>query len=376
MRVVIAREPGIVREQLRQVVLGLGLQCSGADCVEPTSLSARLLEAPADLILVGVRSDDIRGLAAIRQAAGQVGAPVFAVGPSTDADMILQALRAGAREYLHEETVYDELLAALGKLHKTSPSALRWGQLLAVTGAKPGTGVTTVACNLADGLATLQPTRVALAELAAGVPELALDLDLKPPHSLAELLGARDRLDATLLRQAVVVHAGRLSVLAHQPDALQPAAPDAAAMRQILVLLQTMFEHTIIDLGHQLDPARLTALHMAHRVVLVINLDVPSLRLSRLLLRHLQEVGVPAARFHVVANRYGQRRQFPWKRAQEALGMTIQEWIPDDSARVNEALNHGQSLLQSYRGTGIARRFERLAKLLIGPVARPQGLAG
>ena len=34
-------------------------------------------------------------------------------------------------------------------------------------------------------------------------------------------------------------------------------------------------------------------------------------------------------KLHVAANRYGQRQQFPWKKAQEALGLPTAEWIPD-----------------------------------------------
>ncbi len=376
MRVVIAKEPGVVRERLRQVVLGLGLQCGLADCVEPDGLSARLREGPANLILVSVRNHPSLGLAAIRQAAGQVAAPVYAVGPSGDAELILQSLRAGAREFLHEETAYDELLAALGQMHKSGKADLHWGALLAVMAAKPGAGVTTVASNLADALAQLHPGRVALAELAAGVPELALDLDLKPPHNLLDVIAERERLDATLLRQVLVSHAGRLSVLAHQPDALHAAVLDPAAMRHLLVLLQTMFDYTVIDLGHQLDPTRQEALAMAQRVVLVVNLDVPSLRLSRQFMNRAREVGLPVERFHLVANRYGQRRQFPWRRAQESLGLTVQEWVPDDSARINDALNHGRTVLQTYRRSAMGRSFERLARQLGGKSAQVRGLAG
>lgn len=376
MRVVIAKEPGVVRERLRQVVLGLGLQCGLADCVEPEGLSARLREGPADLILVGLRNNPDLGLAAIRQATGQVSAPVYAVGPKADGDLILQALRAGAREFLHEETAYDELLAALGKMHKAGKADLHWGHLVAVTAAKPGSGVTTVASNLAYALAELHPGRVSLAELAAGVPELALDLDLSPRHGLVDVVAEHERLDATLLRQVLVTHAGRLSVLAHQPDALQAAVPGPEVMRHILVLLQTMFDYTVIDLGHQLDAPRQEALLMAQRVVLVLNLDVPSLRLSRQFVRHVMEAGVPAERFHLVANRYGQRRQFPWRRAQESLGMTVQEWVPDDPARVNDALNHGQTVLQAFRRSAVARSFERLARQLGGGVVQARGLAG
>src|SRR5207244_2968792 len=97
--------------------------------------------------------------------AGQVRAPVFAVGPSWESQDILRVLRGGAREYLHEEQFRNEFLAAVTKLRQLGSAGLRWGKLLAITGARPGTGVTTVACNLAFALAASYPGRVVLAEL-------------------------------------------------------------------------------------------------------------------------------------------------------------------------------------------------------------------
>jgi len=78
----------------------------------------------------------------------------------------------------------------------------------------------------------------------------------------------------------------------------------------------------------------------------------------------------------VVANRYGQRKQFNWKRAQEALGVPIREWIPDDPGRVNQALNQGQPLLHLGRRSSIARSFERLVAQLSSLGDQANGLAG
>src|SRR6266545_2594539 len=275
MRVVIAREPGVLRERLRQAVLGAGLQCGEADCVVPADLPGRLIETQADLILVGLGSNPTASLSTIQETAAQTSAPIFAVGLCADPGQILQALRCGAREHLDEEGIREELLAALGKLRKANAAGPEWGWIVSVLGAKPGTGVTTVACNLAIALAGRSPDRVALAELGAGVPELALDLDLQPPHSLAELAAGWERLDMALMRQALVSHPARLSVLAHKAETLESAGMQPAALKQILVLLRTMFAYTVLDLGHTTDPARLEALALAHKVVLVVNLDVP-----------------------------------------------------------------------------------------------------
>ncbi len=366
MRVVITGEAAARPEVVRQAVLGLGLECGSGDCVPLADLAGRLQQGPADLVLVVLGADPGAALAAIPQAAARTSAPVFAVGPAADAEQILQAIRGGAREYLRADNVYDELLAALTKMRQAGAPVLQWGTVLAVGGAKPGSGVTTVACNLAFALAGQHPGRVALAELGAGVPELALNLDLQPPHGVAELAEGWDRMDATLLKHALVEHTARLSVLAYKPDTLHTVLLDPRAMRQIVVLLRTMFEYTVLDLGHSTDPARLLALDLADKIVLVVGLEVPALRLARQWVRQLKDGGLSAAKLHVAANRYGQRKQFSWKRAQEALGLPIRAWIPDDPARVNQALNHGRPLLKTARFAAITRSFDKLARHLNG----------
>lgn len=373
MRVVIAREAGVLRERLRQAVLGAGLRCAATDCVAFSELADRLAQAPADLILVGLGAELQRGLPVIEHAAALTQAPIFAIGLSCDSQQILQTLRKGAREYLHEDDLQTELLTALGKLRQSGGAPVQWGKIITVSGAMPGIGVTTVACNTAFALAATYPGRVVLAELGDGVPELALDLDLLPRHNLAELIGGWDRIDATLMRRALVEHSARLHVLAYPPETLQPTRMEPMAMRQLVAILRSMFAFTIVDLGHGIDATHLEALNLADRVVLVVRLDVPSVRLSRQYFQQLEELGVPRSKFHVAANRYGQRKQFPWKKAQDALGLPIAEWIPDDPAHVNQAINQGQPLIATAGRASITRSFADLAGRLNGKVANKAG---
>jgi Flp pilus assembly CpaE family ATPase len=67
-----------------------------------------------------------------------------------------------------------------------------------------------------------------------------------------------------------------------------------------------------------------------------------------------------------VANRYGQRRQVAWKQAEQSLGMPFPDWIPDDPASLNEALNQGKPLVQAARRAAITKRFDQLAQHLNG----------
>src|SRR5205809_6562297 len=116
MRVIIAREAGAGRDELRQVVLGHGLRCEQRDCVTHEELPVRLLEAPAGLVLVGLNGHLNGDLDLLREAAAGTRAPVLAVGPARRAEQILEVMRSGAREYLNEHRLGEDLLPVLARL--------------------------------------------------------------------------------------------------------------------------------------------------------------------------------------------------------------------------------------------------------------------
>ena len=79
---------------------------------------------------------------------------------------------------------------------------------------------------------------------------------------------------------------------------------------------------------------------------------------------------MPPERIKLIANRYGQRGQIGWGKAEEAIGGTFTGYIPEDSGKTNAALNQGQPLVRHARFSRIARRFTKLAGQLNGQPAR------
>jgi pilus assembly protein CpaE len=365
MRVVVATDNAGQREQLRLLALAMGLECRAPDSVSLADLAVRLSQ-PADLVLVEAGAEPGPAQEAIRYAAAHTTAPVLAVGPAAGSEEIVQWLRSGAREYVDQARFREDLPAVLQRLRPATGEARQPGRTVAVIAAKPGSGVTTVATTLAFALAQTYPRQVALAELGPGVPELALDLDLEPRHTIADLVRDWDRLDATAIRQALVEHPGGVQILAYPPEVLEPVAVPAPALQQTTLLLRHLFDFSVLDLGYSLNEATLAALRLADCVVVVVCLDVPSLRLGRQLLRRLRDHGIPERKVRTVANRYGERNQIAWKRAEEALGAKIDVWVPDDSGTLNRALNHGKPLTETARRAGITRRIDQLAREVNG----------
>jgi pilus assembly protein CpaE len=344
----------------------MGLECGAGDCVAHPDLSVRLAQNPADLVLVRVGASPAATVDVVKQALPLTKAPVMVFGPAADAGDVVLYLQGGAREYLDEARLQENLESALDRLRQSGDSRQGTGIVIGVVSATPGSGVTTVATNLAFVHAGDQPNQVALLEMGRGAADLALALDLKPRHTVADVHQDHDRLDARMLRQSMLEHPGGVQILTQKSGALQvdPLAPHT--VRKSVILLRTVYAVSVLDLGHDLADEHYEALRVCDFVVVVVRLDVPSLKHARRLLQELEAHGVTRDRVRLVANRYGQRGQVPWKNAEEATGAKFAGWITEDVGRVNAALNQGQPLVQHSRYAGITRRFYKLASQLNG----------
>jgi pilus assembly protein CpaE len=366
MRVVVAHENAGQAEQTRQLLLGMGLECGAADCVSYSDLPVRLSHGSAELLLVRVGEDALTAHDAIRQALALTRSPVLAMGPSHDAQHILETMQAGAREYLDEDKLQPGLEMALSKLRAAGLVTQSKCQMVGVVSATPGSGVSTVATNLAFSWAETYRDKVALLELGNEPSALALSLDLTPRHTIADVASNWQRMDAAFLRQSMTAHPGGVQVLPYKPETLEVPTLDAPAVRKTLILLRTIYSAVVLDLGHLCGEEHYEAMRLCDLVVVVVRLDVPALRQTRRFLRICDENGVPASRIRLIANRYGQKGQVSWKKAEEAIGAKFAEYIPEDSGKLNNALNKGQPLVRLNRHGSLSRRLYKLARQLNG----------
>jgi pilus assembly protein CpaE len=334
--------------------------------VSHADLPVRLSQGPIELLLVQVGASADATLSVIRQAQTLTRAPVMILGGAAQSEDAGQYVQAGAFEFLDETQLRPGLEGVLEKLRLSGDKKFGQGTMIGVLSATPGSGVTTIAANLAFALAEKHPNKVALLELGRGVADMALSLDLQPRHTIADVHQNWQRLDATLLRQSMLAHPAGVQILAHKPETLTMEPLAAQAVRKSAILMRTTFELTVLDLGHTVGEEQVEALRVCDYVVVVVRLDVPALRQARRFLRLLDERGVPRDRIRLVANRYGQPGQIAWKKAEEALGEKFAQWITDDSGKLNSALNQGLPLVKVARYAGITRRFSKLADMLNG----------
>ena len=115
----------------------------------------------------------------------------------------------------------------------------------------------------------------------------------------------------------------------------------------------------VVDLDHSFHAEQVDVLRQADIILLVLRLDFASLRNARRTLEHLERLGIDRDRVRLVVNRYGQPKEVPFAKAEEALGLKIFHYVPDDPKSVNRANNNGVPVVtREPLGQGLQERHQ------------------
>lgn len=318
-----------------------------------------------DVILVDIATDGITAaLRAIELLHQEIpNAALFAVGPLTQPQLIVSAMRAGVHEYIERPTNTTDLLEAFVRLTSTRRkpgSESSRGKVFTIVNAKGGSGSTTVAVNLALALQAIHHS-TALVDLAP-LGHCALHLNLKPTFTVSDAITNLHRLDASLLDSFMARHDEHgLPVLAgaSTPTSIEPSAADFARLFDTLV---GRYHYIVVDASSRLDSATRLASNLSEKILLIAHADVASLWSAGRVAQYLGESGA-RDRFALVLNRYRKVAGFNEAETEAAIGAPVLWRIPNQYFAVSTAIDRGVPLMQQ-GNTEIARSISGLAEYL------------
>jgi pilus assembly protein CpaE len=276
--------------------------------------------------------------------------------------LIVSAMRAGAREFIERPTTTTDLLEAFVRLaaaqRRVRTEGTR-GKVFSVVNAKGGSGATTIAVNLALALQAAHGN-VALVDVAP-LGHCALHLNLKPLFSVADALRNLHRLDSSLLESFMTRHASGLQLLAgaNTPAAVEPTTAEFAGLFDLLV---GHFRYVVVDTSTRMDPTTRLICNLSEAVLLVACADVASLWSAARVQQYLEETG-GRDRVKLVLNRFRKIPGFSEAEAETAAGSKLLWKIPNQYFAVSTAIDRGTPLMQQ-SNTEIARSFSGLASAL------------
>jgi pilus assembly protein CpaE len=149
---------------------------------------------PPEVIIVDLRGGRTipAALSALKRQHAGVG--ILVVAPALEPKVLLEAMRAGATEFLSEPVNPKELVETVTRLlsqHVAAPA----GQVFAFVGAKGGVGTTTIAVNVATSLAGGNPGKTLVMDLHLANGDAAVFLGAEPRFSIVDAVENTNRFD-------------------------------------------------------------------------------------------------------------------------------------------------------------------------------------
>ncbi len=338
--------------------------CASVPVAGSDPVMRRVQTANPEVLLVDIPGDNpapaMRTIELLHQELPECA--IFAIGSLNQPQVIVSAMRAGAREFIERPTTTTDLLEAFVRLttaqrrvHKEGPR----GKVFTVVNAKGGSGATTVAVNLALALQAAHG-KTALVDLAP-LGHAALHLNLKPLFTLADATRNLHRMDSSLLESFMTRHAGGLQLLAgtNAPAQIEPSTTEFV---RLFDMLDTHYRYVVVDNSSRLDAASRLVANLSECVLLVACTDVASLWSAARVQQYLGETG-HRERVRLVLNRFRKVPGFSESDAETAAGVKLLWRIPNQYFAISSAIDRGSPVMEQSH-TEIARSFSGLAKEL------------
>lgn len=246
--------------------------------------------------------------------------------------------------------------AAISTIEEPASASAR---VITVFSPRGGVGKSTIAANLAVGLARFAPLEVVLVDADVQFGDSATLLDLDPAHTLPDLVEPDPAEDALVLKMLLTVHPGGFYVVC---GAASPVAGDSVSGEQLAHLidqLRDIFRFVVVDTSPGLGEHALAMIEKATDAVAVCTLAVPSVRALGTQLAVLTSLGIMPAARHVVLNLVDQKSGLSRADAEATLGLAVDIVIPRSSA-VATSTNRGIPVIDEAPRSPAARALSTL----------------
>lgn len=297
-----------------------------------------------------------------------------------DTPVLTEALRSGMREVLGDRDLTGlgqavhrahTLFQALSNGQATGETA-RDGKLVTVFSAKGGVGKTTVSTNLAVQLAEGGLHSVCLVDLDLAFGDVAVSLQVLPTHTIADTVSMGADLDIAGLESVLTRYRDGIFTLVApvKPDAKD--AISAELVGRVLVLLKDMFDYVVVDTAPAFDDHVLMAFDQSDLLVLLLTLDVPAVKATKITLETLDLLNYPREKIRLVLNRADTKVGLSADEVEKALHFPVSATIP--SAReVPASVNRGEPICLSHPRHPVTECFRTLASASMEALRVPRG---
>ncbi|NQV07301.1 AAA family ATPase [bacterium] len=243
-----------------------------------------------------------------------------------------------------------------------TPTPRGGGRVIVVMAGKGGSGKTITAVNLAVCLAGRDVGGVAIVDADLQFGDVALLLQLEPTVTVVEAAARIEETSEAELDAMLLAHESGVRVL---PAPLLPVSAEQLPAKHVVHViqrLQHLYQFVVVDTAPIFDDQLLELLTHADDVIIVVDMDLPSVKNARIALDALRNGGVPMDRIRLVVNRVNSKARLDLVELERSLGLRVFGAIPSDRI-IPQSVNEGIPAVGLAPKSKVGKAFMELAAL-------------
>jgi pilus assembly protein CpaE len=290
---------------------------------------------------------------------------VFVLNPDASPELILEALRAGANEYLYPplaDTLRDalqRLSAARSKGGSETSNAL--GKIYGFLSASGGCGATTITVHLAADVARQMKQATLLADFDFDAGLLRFLMKAKTTYSVRDAIDNLHRMDASLWKGLVSSQPDKLDVIPAPDEVAAKRAPGREEMTHLMRFIRSTYQVSLIDFGRSVSVAALDSLPELETLYLVTTPHRTALERAHRAIQIIESRGFNGSRLKVLLNRADDRKKSELEAIEQTLGRPVEMMFRNDHLPLYDAYSEGRFLPPA---NALAKEFHALAEAI------------
>lgn len=292
------------------------------------------------------------------------GVSFFVMSQTLDPNLLMEAMHLGVREFVPVPIQEQKFAASIERV----ASGFGMGKKARVVQVIPtigGCGSTTVACNVAASLAQ-SGMKTVLADLDLIRGTAASSFDVRPRYTIADVMASAEKVDKQLLDNALAIHRNSgLAILARPELPEDSQRVNQAGLSRLLNVIGRMYDYVVLDSTMSIDPLYSAAIQAADVNLIVMQLNVPSVRNAERFVGALRRMGIESSKVRIVVNRFVKKGwDIEPEEAERALGLKIGWLVPNDFKNAMAAINFGEPVVMRAPRSEMATSLVGLAQSL------------
>lgn len=293
---------------------------------------------------------------------------IIVLSYDTESDIVIKALRAGAREFLIKPLIEKDFVASvkkmkdliLGNINDTTKC-----KVITTFSNKGGIGKTSIAVNLAMEIANITKEKVALVDLNMQMGDITTFLNLDPSFDTSYVINNLDRIDETfLLTTLEQYNKTSLYVLADPPDIEQAEIITSEDITTLINILRNVFSYIVIDTTSSFDAKTITALDNSDLILLISIINLPSIRNCQRCFDLFKKLGYSKDKIKLIINRYMDADDIKIEDVEEVLDHKVFFKIPNNYYTIINSINKGIPICDAAPNSNICKSFKQLGAML------------